>query len=118
MVATPESKVKKKVHAMLKERGAYAVNYIGGAYANNGTPDILVCYCGRFIGVECKAGRGKPTALQIKHLRDIDDAGGVALVINEKNIEYLTECLDVIQENRSPTSNYHLFASPLEGTDE
>lgn len=110
MVATPESKVKKKVHALLKERGAYAVNYIGGAYANNGTPDILACFCGVFIGIECKAGKGKPTALQIKNLRDIDHAGGLSLVINETNIEYLTECLDAIKAGRSTRSNYYLFA--------
>ena len=110
MVATPESKVKKKVHALLKERGAYAVNYIGGAYANNGTPDILVCFCGRFIGIECKAGKGKPTALQIKNLRDIDHAGGLSLVVNETNLEYLTECLDAIKAGRPTRSNYELFA--------
>lgn len=110
MVATPESKVKKKVHTLLKERGAYAVNYIGGAYANNGTPDILACLCGRFIGIECKAGKGKPTALQIKNLRDIDHAGGLSLVVNETNLEYLTECLDAIKAGRSPRSNYELFA--------
>ena len=110
MVDMPEVKVKKKVHATLKERGAYAVNYIGGAYANNGTPDILVCFCGRFIGIECKAGKKKPTALQIKHLRDIDHAGGLSLVINESNLEYLTECLDAIKAGRSTRSNYELFA--------
>lgn len=110
MVATPESKVKKKVHATLRERGAYAVNYIGGAYANNGTPDILVCFCGKFIGIECKSGRGRPTALQIKNLRDIDHAGGLSLVINETNLEYLTECLDAIKTGRTSRSNYDLFA--------
>jgi hypothetical protein len=114
VVATPESKVKKKVHALLKERGAYAVNYIGGAYANNGTPDILVCSRGRFIGIECKAGRGKPTALQIKNLRDIERAGGLGLVINETNLDYLTECLDAIDAGRSPRSNHELFAPPPE----
>ena len=114
MVATPESKVKKKVHTLLKERGAYAVNYIGGAYANNGTPDILACLCGRFIGIECKAGKGKPTALQIKNLRDIDHAGGLSLVVNETNLEHLTECLDDIKTGRSPRSNYELFAPTSE----
>ena len=118
MVATPESKVKKKVHAVLKERGAYAVNYIGGAYANNGTPDILACLCGRFVAVECKAGRGKPTGLQIKNLREIDTAGGLGLVINETNLEYLTECLDAIKAGRSPRSNYHLFERQEQRTDE
>lgn len=60
MAATPESKVKAKIHAALKAVDAYAVNYIGGQYANNGTPDILACLNGRFVGIEAKAGRGKP----------------------------------------------------------
>ena len=68
---TPEAKVKAKIHKALKAAGAYAVNYIGGQFANNGTPDILACLEGRFIGIEAKAGRGKPTDLQISnHQRD------------------------------------------------
>jgi Holliday junction resolvase len=113
MAATPESKVKKKVHAMLKEHGAYAVNYIGGQYANSGTPDILACLSGFFIGIECKAGRGRPTALQIKNLRDIAKAGGLALVINEDNLAYLEESLNDIKHAQS---NYHIFA--VEAQDE
>lgn len=88
---TPEAKVKAKIHKRLKDAGAYAVNYIGGAYANNGTPDILVCLDGRFIAIEAKAGRGKPTALQIINLRRIHEAGGVAMVINEKNLHLLDD---------------------------
>ena len=113
MATTPESKVKKKVHAMLKEHGTYAVNYIGGQYANNGTPDILACLSGFFIGIECKAGRGRPTALQIKNLRDIAKAGGLALVINEDNLAYLEESLNDIKHAQS---NYHIFA--VEAQDE
>ena len=109
MAATPESKVKKKVHALLKAKDAYAVNYIGGQYANAGTPDILVCYLGRFIGIECKAGRGKPTALQFKNLRDITIAQGIALVINETNLSYLEEVLDAIDQGLEPRSNYKLL---------
>lgn len=113
MAATPESKVKKKVHATLKSYGAYAVNYIGGQYANNGTPDILACLSGFFIGIECKAGRGVPTALQIKNLRDISKAGGLALVINEDNLTYLEASLNDIKHAQS---NYHAFA--VEAQDE
>lgn len=86
---TPEAKVKAKVHAKLKAAGAYAVNYIGGMYANAGTPDILACINGRFVGIECKAGANKPTLIQLKNLRDIEAAGGVALVINEANLSEL-----------------------------
>lgn len=111
MAATPEVKVKKAIHSALKGAGAYAVNYIGGNYASNGTPDILACLHGRFIGIEAKAGRNKPTALQIRSLRLIDDAGGLALVINETNLDFLHQCLGSIHEARS---NYHLFATTQE----
>jgi hypothetical protein len=106
-MATPESKVKDKIHRALKAVGAYAVNYIGGQYAKAGTPDILACLDGRFIGIEAKAGTNKPTLLQIMALRDIDAAGGLALVINENNLTYLVGCLHDI---RNAKSNYRDFA--------
>ena len=102
---TPEAKVKAKIHAALKAQGAYAVNYIGGLHANNGTPDILACLDGRFIGIEAKAGSNKPTDLQIVNLRKITEAGGLALVINETNLE-------ILRDLRTTQSNYHLFVRP------
>jgi len=111
MAATPESLVKKKVHAALKAAGAYAVNYIGGQYANSGTPDILACLDGRFIGIEAKAKKNKPTALQVLALKRIDAAGGLALVVNENNLDYLTECLHDVRQARS---NWREFESVLE----
>ena len=108
-MATPESKVKTKVHAILKAHEAYAVNYIGGISANNGTPDILACLNGRFIGIEVKAGKNKPTDLQTLNLKRIDEAGGLALVINETNLDQL----EFILEAAHPRSNYQLFARPL-----
>lgn len=111
MAATPEALVKRKVHAALKAAGAYATNYIGGNYANNGTPDILACLSGRFIAIEAKAGKGRPTQLQLRALRQIDAAGGLALIINETNINYLQECLCDVRQARS---NYQLFDRPQE----
>jgi Holliday junction resolvase len=112
-MATPESKVKTKIHAILKAHGAYAVNYIGGVSANNGTPDILACLHGRFIGIEAKAGKNKPTDLQTLNLKRIDDAGGLALVINEENLNQL----EFILEAGHARSNYQLFARPLTEAD-
>lgn len=113
-MATPESKVKAKIHALLKAHGAYAVNYIGGISANNGTPDILACLNGRFIGIEAKAGKNKPTDLQTLNLKRIDDAGGLALVVNETN---MTELEVKLCDPQSARSNYKLFARPLTETD-
>ena len=113
-VATPESKVKKHIHALLRAHGAYAVNYIGGVSANNGTPDILACLDGRFIGIEAKAGKNKPTDLQTINLKRIDEAGGLALVINETCFVTLELML---RDPQSARSNYHLFARPLAESD-
>ena len=93
MAATPEARVKKKVVAILKEAGAYYFYPVTGGYGRSGVPDIIACYKGMFIGIECKAGNNKPTPLQNKNLKDIADACGVAKVINENNIHEVKEFL-------------------------
>ena len=60
-----------------------------GGYGASGVPDIIACYQGRFIGIECKANGNKPTALQLKNLVDIHHAKGMTLVIDETNIDML-----------------------------
>mgnify|MGYP003653677531 FL=1 len=87
MTMTPEAKVKKKVVAQLKEMGAYYFYPVTGGYGASGVPDIVGCYRGMFFGIECKAGRNKPTPLQDKNLTDIKKQRGIAVVINEKNID-------------------------------
>ena len=86
---TPEKKVKVKVCEVLKKLKCYYFYASTGGYGSSGVPDIVACYKGKFIGIECKANGGKPTALQQKHLVDIAVAGGKSLVIDETNIEIL-----------------------------
>lgn len=104
MANTPERKVKQKVVTVLKEHGAYhffpAANGLGRA----GIPDIVACHCGVFVAVECKAGKGKTTALQERELARIRTANGVALVINENNIELLQQFLTSITERANEIS--------------
>jgi len=88
-VATPEKKVKQKVCAKLKELGAYYFFASTGGYGASGVPDIVACYKGKFIGIECKANGNKATALQQKHLREISMQQGISLIIDETNIEML-----------------------------
>ena len=90
MAMTPEAKVKKKVTNILKEFGAYYFYPVTGGYGKSGVPDIVGCYNGRFFGIECKAGKNKPTPLQQKNLSDIDSSGGIAIVINEDNVEFVS----------------------------
>ena len=94
MVMTPEAKVKKKVVAQLKEMGAYYFYPVTGGYGASGVPDIVGCYKGIFFGIECKAGSNKPTPLQDKNLTDIRNQKGIAVVINEKNIDSVQTIFD------------------------
>jgi len=92
-MATPESKVKSKVTKQLKALGAYYFLPVSGGFGKAGVPDIIGCYKGRFFGIECKAGKNKPTVLQEKNLKEIADCGGISLVINENNVDTVTEIL-------------------------
>jgi len=84
MASTPEVKVKKQIRKLLDELGVYYAMPIGTGYGNSGVPDFLVC---------AKAGKNKPTLLQEEHLRRIRSAGGVAMVVNEDNINELRKVL-------------------------
>jgi Holliday junction resolvase len=94
MAMTPEKKVKQRAVAQLKAMGAYYFYPVTGGFGSSGVPDIVCCLNGRFIGIECKAGKGKTTALQDKNLAAITAAGGLALVINEENVDLLTQLLE------------------------
>jgi Holliday junction resolvase len=84
---TPEKKVKTKVVDILKGFGAYYFYPVTGGYGASGVPDIVGCYKKRFFAIECKAGKGKTTALQEKNIAQILAQGGLAIVVNEDNIE-------------------------------
>lgn len=98
MAATPEAKVKAKIRAILKEHGVYYAMPIGTGLGNSGVPDFLCCVNGFFVGIEAKAGKGQPTALQWKNLKEINTAGGIALVINEDNMADLTNVIAECKE--------------------
>ena len=88
---TPEAKVKKKVVDQLKKLGAYYFYPMTHGYGKSGVPDIVGCYGSKFFGIECKAKGNKPTPLQQHSLTEITKAGGIALVIDEKNVHQVTE---------------------------
>lgn len=82
---TPEGKVKAKVSKLLKELNIYYFMPRGTALGRSGIPDFVCCWNGTFIGIETKAGKNKPTALQQLELDRIVEAGGMSFVVNEDN---------------------------------
>ena len=93
MARTPEAAVKAAVRKLLVEFGIYYFSPAANGFGRAGIPDIICCFGGRFIAIECKAGKGQTTALQDRELAAIRTAGGMAMVVNETNIDELKEKL-------------------------
>jgi pantoate kinase len=93
MATTPEAKVKAKIKKILAAHNVYYAMPIGTGYGNSGVPDFLCCVNGKFVAIEAKAGKGLATALQLKNLAQINNAGGYICIINETNLDYLTNVI-------------------------
>ena len=57
----------------------------GGMYGTAGIPDIICCYCGKFVAFEVKTEKGKTTALQNSVINKIQKCGGKAVVVRSVN---------------------------------
>lgn len=89
MASTPEAKIKAKVKALLDKYNIYHFMPATGGYGRSGIPDIIACLNGRFLAIECKAGKNKLTALQERELDRIEDSGGIAYWVNDTHLESL-----------------------------
>jgi hypothetical protein len=90
--------VKKKVTEYLKSCNIFYFYPVASGYAANGIPDIICCIKGKFVAIECKAGKNTTTAIQDKKINEIRLAGGVAMVINEDNLEFMRMVVDEINQ--------------------
>ena len=100
MAQTPEGRVKARVAITLKEMGIWYFMPPANGYGRAGIPDFIGCMNGGLIAIEAKAGKNKPTALQLRELERIQAAGGLSLVIDESNITQLKEILEKWVRNR------------------
>ena len=90
-----ESEFKSKLCHALRRAGCYVYRTVTGGSGTVGTPDLLVCCRGRFVGVEVKRDeRSKPSQPQLRRLEEIRAAGGVAMVVHPGNVGELMEVLD------------------------
>jgi Holliday junction resolvase len=103
MTKTPEGKVKDKVSSVLKAEGVYFFYPATHGYGRSGVPDIIACVGGLFLAIECKAGKNKPTALQVREIEAIRLAGGAAVVANEQNWDMVRELVRQMKQRGAPT---------------
>lgn len=73
-----ESRIQRAIISYLESLGAYVVNVVKAGKA--GTPDIVCCVYGLFVGIEVKRPGHEPRPLQEYHLKKIGEAQGHTLV--------------------------------------
>lgn len=77
-----------KIKDYLKSIGAYFIKTHGDRFSKVGTPDIIACVNSTFIALEVKATTGKPSELQLYHLKQIISSGGFgAIIVPREGVE-------------------------------
>lgn len=89
----PEARLGHKIKDAVEARGAFVFKVHGSGMMQAGLPDLIVCYKGRYIGLEVKMpGNSASKVQQLIHGR-IHAAGGLAVVVY--NVD---EALSVLSE--------------------
>lgn len=98
--AGPEGAVIKAAMKLLKDRGAVG-SKTQGTLNSRGEPDLVFCYRGRFLALECKAPgkRNSATPLQLARLAEYHASGAVAVVFDD--VEQIRWILDECDARRA-----------------
>ena len=100
----PESDVLAETMLALSRIGALVMRNNSGAlrdahgrlvrFGMKGSADILACYQGRFVAVECKREGKRPSPDQVRYANAVRAAGGIYVVVRSKeDAEYLASYL-------------------------
>jgi hypothetical protein len=78
----------------LRLQGAWVYKTHGSQYGRAGVPDHLICWNGKFVALEWKNDTGRASDLQLREIRLIQNAGGVAHVVRSvEEMKGILECL-------------------------
>lgn len=100
---TPEGKVKQKIKRWYDENlpDHWRLSPRGGPFGKAGASDDIICYLGFFIAVEVKSDDGTLSAIQLKNLKDVKKAGGVAAVVKGFDVARLDIIKSLIEKKHA-----------------
>ena len=67
--------------------GYYEKRFGGGKFSKNGLPDMHISVRGKDIECELKATNGTPSELQLFMINQINNSGGIGMVVYPKDFE-------------------------------
>ena len=93
-----EKNFENRIKKFLSERGCWWVKFHGNGYTRSGVPDLLCSVSGVFVAIEVKAERGKPSPLQIHQINQINESGGVAVIVKPSQWNQLKILLNFLMD--------------------
>lgn len=104
---TPEKAVENKIKKALEKENYYFNKNFGGGYSKKGIPDIIGVGNNQFFAIEVKRVEGgNPTPIQIKHLKQIAQNGGLAYLACG------SEVVDDIKTNHGKLESFNITKTP------
>lgn len=95
---TEEGELKSKIRRYLTGRNIYWANIQAGPGSKPGDPDMVICYNGRFIGLEAKTRKGVQSEIQRKRQREIEGSKGQYFIVRAlDDVKKITEGLDDVE---------------------
>lgn len=67
--------------------GYWVKRWGGGLYTKSGLPDMQIVIHGKCIEVELKAKHGKPSEVQKHIIKEINDSGGMGIILYPDDFE-------------------------------
>lgn len=101
----------KKQNMKVPPCGYWVKRWGGGRFTKSGLPDMQIMFNGLSIDCEIKADDGKPSALQLHNLRQIDDAGGFAILLYPDQFEVFKNFIRCLKarDYYNIMYNYHIL---------
>lgn len=95
---TPEGKVKVKIKRWYDSNlpDHWRVSPRGGPFGKQGCTDDVICWLGFFVAIEVKSEDGELTPIQLKTLKDVQAAGGVAAVVRGFDVDRLERIKQIV----------------------
>lgn len=109
MADTKEAAVKKRIKALLADVHVNTPTTAG--FGKSGQLDFVCCIEGVYVAIEAKSihspyGKNGPTQLQWDEIDNIGKNGGIAMCIDESNIDTLRKFLHHMQQGAVGTARY------------
>ena len=95
--------------------GYYEKRWGGGAFIKEGLPDLHIVVNGVNVEVELKSMKGKPSMMQVKKLKQIDESGSYAILLypdHETLFKNFIDCL-IHWDNENILFNYDFLKNRL-----